>query len=88
VLQPCPQIAVTHQLFLHSRLTTKANSDHQIQQSHWPGKNPSGLNITLIGMLNIEKNDHILGLPFGPLNFSQTYSTLFTHLTISSLKIT
>jgi hypothetical protein len=73
VLQPCPQIAVTHQLFLHSRSTMKANSDHQIQQPHWPEKNPSGLNKTLIGMLNIEKNDHILGLPFDPLKFSQTY---------------
>jgi len=39
----------------------------------WPEKNPLSLNKTLIGMLNIEKNDHILGLPFDPLKFSQTY---------------
>jgi len=51
----------------------KANSDHLIQQPHWPEKNPLGLDVTLIGMLNIFLNDHILGLSFGPLKFSQAY---------------
>jgi hypothetical protein len=51
----------------------KANSDHQFQQPIGLKKNPSGLDRTLIGMLNIKKNDHILGLPFGPLKFSQTF---------------